>query len=58
MNEVELLPCPFCGGKPELESSMILGGEWWRVRCPYCFAKTYHEQSPEDAAHEWNRRPE
>lgn len=56
--EDELEQCPFCTGKAELESTMILGINMWRVKCLHCFARTYYESSPEEAAHQWNWRPE
>ena len=56
MEEVVLLPCPFCGGHPEMQSEMILGGEYWKVKCPYCFAGTHSEPTPDEAVEEWNRR--
>ena len=56
--EIELLPCPFCGKKPVIELRMLLGAKFWRVTCEYCFARTFHEPSEEDAVYEWNRRAE
>ena len=56
--ENELLPCPFCGRKAVLEPRMLLGKEFWRVTCEYCFARTFHEPDKEDAVEEWNRRAE
>lgn len=56
--ENELLPCPFCGRKAVLEPRMLLGREFWRVTCEYCFARTFHEPEKEDAVEEWNRRSE
>ena len=55
MDEINLLPCPFCGGQPVFEKY-----EWdedeYQVKCPYCFAATWIEESKEAAAEEWNRR--
>lgn len=56
MEEVVLLPCPFCGGHPVLKSEMFLGREYWKVKCPYCFAGTHSERSADEAIEEWNRR--
>ena len=56
--EIELLPCPFCGHHPVMRSEMVLGMEHWKVKCLYCFAGTYAENTQEEAAEEWNRRPE
>lgn len=56
--EIELLPCPFCGYLPEMRSEKFIGKEYWKVKCPCCFAGTYAEHTPEEAAEEWNRRAE
>lgn len=56
--EIELLPCPFCRHQPVMRSEMVLGMECWKVKCLYCFAGTYAENTQEEAAEEWNRRPE
>lgn len=53
MDEINLLPCPFCGGQPAFE---IYEGDEYQVKCPYCFAATWIEESKEEAAEEWNRR--
>lgn len=53
MNENELKPCPFCGGKAKL---MDMGFPHW-VYCENCGAKvhgrTFYE---EDSVEAWNRR--
>lgn len=47
----ELKPCPFCGGKAELVSSI----ESW-VRCKDCGAMTKMKACDAGAIEEWNRR--
>ena len=55
---VELRPCPFCGGKAELED---LG---WphHVYCTACGARVtsilYDEEGDQEAIEKWNRRDE
>lgn len=47
---MELKPCPFCGGKPNLiksDADLTSGGikntqklrVYWTVKCPHCFTK-------------------
>jgi hypothetical protein len=52
----ETLDCPICGAQPVPESEMLLGSEYWRIKCPHCFCRTFLEPTLEDAVHEWNRR--
>ncbi len=52
--EVNLKPCPFCGGNPELKHSST----WdYFVRCTGCGARTrqFHENHV-GAVDGWNRR--
>ena len=53
MDEIKLLPCPFCGREAVFE---IYEGDEYQVKCSYCFAATWIEESKEEAAEEWNRR--
>lgn len=53
-----LLPCPFCGGEPVLESwiDKKLSGYWWHVFCDDCLAQGPDTQSAGEARDTWNRR--
>ena len=50
-NEVELKPCPFCGGKVVIAN---LWGRWW-VKCCGCDVWC-GGKSQKDVAAAWNRR--
>lgn len=59
--ENKLLPCPFCGGKPNIHHDDEEGAYW--VICPECGAKTlthyyslYNEMAEKYAISVWNRR--
>ena len=51
----ELLPCPFCGGKAEIERGAVL----WAVTCP-CASHVFYgcESSRDKTIEAWNRRAE
>jgi|688.fasta_scaffold814023_1 hypothetical protein len=51
-NEIELLPCPFCGGQAKSYCSPVWKHE---VRCEDCDIK-FVRMSSDDAAEAWNRR--
>ncbi len=60
MSEIELKPCPFCGGK----AKFALGEEYreehkqandW-VECESCGVETAYFDTAEEAAEAWNRR--
>ncbi|MGN0610072.1 MAG: Lar family restriction alleviation protein [Oscillospiraceae bacterium] len=63
MVEIKLKPCPFCGGKVELE---CLDNEYFYVTCENCssatsFGKTYKDGTARDATRAetvkaWNKR--
>lgn len=56
----KLKPCPFCGGKAELENSMRENCS--RIKCTKCrvkteaFIKSFKYSSDQLAAEAWNRR--
>ena len=63
MAEIKLKPCPFCGGKVELE---LVDDEFYMVCCENCssatsFGKTYKDGTARDATRAetvkaWNKR--
>lgn len=52
---IELLPCPFCGGKATMHDNDI--GDYY-VECFVCGAETsdHRCEEPKHAAERWNRR--
>lgn len=50
MSEINLLPCPFCGGEAEL-----VGRRHW-VRCKRCAVESGYYDNPETAIENWNTR--
>ena len=55
MSEIELKPCPFCGGKAEIEFSTICP-ELCSVLCRKCKIETYGAKNIQQATETWNRR--
>ena len=53
----ELLPCPFCSGKPLIEYDTIVPFEYV-VYCGDCGAMTATSENGKVAIHEWNNRPQ
>ena len=56
---VDLLPRPFCGGEPRIQS-FRRHGEWYRIRCVgdcSIHPETYTYHSLEEVAAIWNHRP-
>ena len=57
----ELLPCPFCGGKPYKDEATIhkLGtrtGHRWAVGCSWCEVSAHGAMELAEAIAAWNRR--
>lgn len=55
MEQVQLKPCPFCGGKPQ----MIVGTTEYsltQIRCTVCQNCTAYWQGYDKAIEKWNRR--
>ena len=57
MAELKLKPCPFCGGKAEVEYGAS-GYNVYQIGCQNgeCFAYAGWGDTPEEAAEAWNRR--
>jgi Lar family restriction alleviation protein len=59
MSDIELLPCPFCGGAPEQEPENGGLGSFWII-CDNvgigCGCEGPYKHSPDDAVAAWNRR--
>lgn len=65
MNKISLKPCPFCGGRAEIE---CLDDEYYYVTCEKCcasisFGKVYKDGTARDATRAetiraWNKRSE
>ena len=54
----ELKPCPFCGGRAELEPIGIVTSGYW-IKCSDCgVEQSIANSNPNDAIKEWNRREE
>jgi hypothetical protein len=53
-----LLPCPFCGRESKIEAFLVDDDpHWWYVAtCVICPAKTYDQQTSQEAARIWNTR--
>jgi Lar family restriction alleviation protein len=53
--EVELKPCPFCGGEAEISEGT---NRSWEVTCLNCGVGTYEIQEYSDTVACWNTRPD
>lgn len=58
MHEIELKPCPFCGGDAEMRHGKHQGLDTCYVGCLYCGARSDYEHGEENAAELWNGRVE
>ena len=56
MDEIELKPCPFCGGDAEMQQGKYQGLRTFYVSCLGCGARTDLEYDEEFAADLWNER--
>lgn len=56
MDEIELKPCPFCGGDAEMQRGKYQGLRTFYVSCLGCGARTDLEYAEEFAADLWNER--
>lgn len=57
MVEIELKPCPFCGGKAEKRTFIKNGGFYiYRVYCTQCQIGAAGHTSMKRACETWNRR--
>lgn len=54
MSDIDLLPCPFCGGAPQRCSNSHVPMHW--VLCGTCHASPGDRRSPLEAAVAWNSR--
>lgn len=55
-DEIELKPCPFCGGDAEMQQGKHQGLRIFYVSCFGCGARTDLEYAEEFAADLWNER--
>ena len=53
---VNLLPCPFCGGKPEVSRNKPLRREWLFNCRRDCAVTAFTAYTTEEAIAKWNRR--
>lgn len=58
MPEIELKPCPFCGGEAILKEHYNSYTDWWLVSCSECgVSQTGHaNEFSYEAKEAWNRR--
>lgn len=57
MPDVELLPCPFCGGEARYAKALRRNKqEWIYIQCNECGVKSSPRKSVEEAEKIWNRR--
>ena len=58
MPDIELKPCPFCGGEAEIIRQPGYGDKPYAASCGTggCMAVIFPFATPEEAAKKWNRR--
>lgn len=63
MSDIELLPCPFCGGSVRMEEVRLKSGIWHGIICRNtsnrggsCAYECHPSRTPEAAAARWNMR--
>lgn len=54
MKEIELKPCPFCGGEAKIKKNIL--NEDIYVECRNCYSRTDGFGITEYAIEQWNRR--
>lgn len=54
--EIELKPCPFCGGKAKVASGIHEGGKYHWVECTECYGRSVGNSLEDEAISAWNRR--
>ena len=55
MNDIKLLPCPYCGSD-RIDFATSCGGTYIAAHCIGCGAMTRWESTEKKAAKLWNRR--
>lgn len=57
MSNIQLKPCPFCGGKAILDEDLDCFYSGWKsVHCKNCHAKTDADKDERIAIQNWNNR--
>lgn len=54
--KIDLKPCPFCGGVPEVTDLDGFGGGFFAIECTKCGVSTRWMRRRQDAVIRWNRR--
>lgn len=54
MKEIELKPCPFCGGEAKIKKNIL--NEDIYVECRSCYSRTDGFGIAEYAIEQWNKR--
>lgn len=54
--EEKPLPCPFCGGKTEIDSTIHYGSYYYFVECKNCHMSSISCLIKDEAIAAWNRR--